>query len=128
MPKTPEKPPFSIVSGETVGITPPRKLGPHGLGLWNAVQAEYQVTDRGGIELLAQVCAAEDRVEALREQIDADGEVVRTRSGPRAHPALRDEIALRAFIVRTIEKLGLNVETLKPGPGHPLRGGLGWKP
>jgi len=92
------------------------------------VQAEYQVTDRGGIELLAQVCAAEDRVEALREQIDADGEVVRTRNGPRAHPALRDEIALRAFIVRTIEKLGLNVETLKPGPGHPLRGGLGWKP
>jgi hypothetical protein len=81
----------------------PRKLGPHGLDLWNAMQAEYQVTDRGGIELLAQVCAAEDRIEALREQTDADGEVVHTRSGPRAHPALRDEIALRAFIVRTIE-------------------------
>ena len=80
---------------------------------------EYRITDRGGIELLAQTCAAVDRVETLREAIDRDGEVVHTRTGPKAHPALRDELAGRAFIVRTLERLGLNVETVKQ-PGRPV--------
>jgi hypothetical protein len=44
----------------------------------------------------------------------ADGEVIHTRNGPEAHPALRDELQGRAFIVRTLERLGLNVETIKP--------------
>ena len=41
--------------------------------------------------------------EALRAAIDRDGEVVQTRTGPRAHPGLRDELSNRAFIVRTLE-------------------------
>jgi hypothetical protein len=49
--------------------------------------------------------------------------VVQTGSGPKAHPALRDELAGRAFIVRTLERLGLNVETIKP-MGRPSKG---WK-
>jgi P27 family predicted phage terminase small subunit len=123
MAKTPEKPPLSLVSTETTGILPPRPLGPHGTALWDAVQREYAITDRGGVEVLAQLCSAQDRVERLREQIDADGEVVRTRAGiPRAHPALRDETALRAFIVRTIERLGLNIEAVKPPGRPPTRG------
>ena len=40
---------------------------------------------------------------ALRAAIDRDGEVVQTRTGPRAHPGLRDELSNRAFIVRTLE-------------------------
>jgi P27 family predicted phage terminase small subunit len=121
MAKTPGKPPFSIVSDETTGISPPRPLGPHGKALWDRVQREYQITDTGGIEILAQICAAEDRVEALHEQIDADGAIIRTRNGFKANPLLRDETALRAFIVRTIERLGLNVEAVK-SPGRPPKG------
>jgi hypothetical protein len=68
--------------------------------------AEYAISDRGGIELLAQACATVDRVETLREAIDRDGEVVVVRGVPKAHPALRDELAGRAFIVRTLERLG----------------------
>jgi hypothetical protein len=75
---------------------------------------EYRIEDRGGIELLWQVCAAQDRVENLKAAIDHDGETVHTRAGPRAHPALRDELHLRAFIVRTLERLGLNAEIVKP--------------
>ena len=78
------------------------------------MQTAYRIDDIGGIELLAQACAAADRVEALAERINADGEVVHTRAGPKAHPALRDELAGRAFVVRTLERLGLNVETIKP--------------
>jgi len=90
------------------------------------VQREYAISDVGGVEILAQICAAEDRVEALREQINTDGAIIRTRNGLKANPLLRDETALRAFIVRTIERLGLNIEAVKP-PGRPPGGGLGWK-
>ena len=34
MPKTPDKPPLSLVAGETAVISPPRPLGPHGASLW----------------------------------------------------------------------------------------------
>src|SRR6516165_8399616 len=124
MARNPGKPPITIVDPAS-GISPPRKLGQHGLSLWNAVQSAYRIDDVGGIELLAQVCAAQDRVEALAEAINRDGETLHTRNGPKAHPALRDELACRAFIVRTLERLGLNVETIKP-MGR-LSYGFGWK-
>jgi hypothetical protein len=114
MAKPADRPPFSLIDPASTGISPPRKLGHHGLSLWNSIQSAYRIDDVGGIELLTQVCAAADRVEALAERISADGEVVHTRAGPKAHPALRDELAGRAFIVRTLERLGLNVETIKP--------------
>jgi hypothetical protein len=107
-------PPLTLVGPTSIAISPPRKLGERGLSLWNAVQSEYRIDDAGGIELLAQACAASDRVEALAERINADGEVVQTRSGPKAHPALRDELAGRAFICRTLERLGVTLETVKP--------------
>jgi hypothetical protein len=96
------------------------------MALWNSVMAEYGISDRGGIELLAQACGALDRVESLREAINRDGEVVVVRGVPRAHPALRDELAGRAFVVRTLERLGLNVEAVKT-PGRPARP-FGWTP
>ncbi len=119
------KPSISVVSAEHPATTPPRPLGVHGTSLCNAVMREYGITDRGGIELLAQVGGAVDRIEALREAIDRDGEVVIVRGVPRAHPGLRDELAARAFVVRTLERLGLNVEAVKAGPGRPPRA-YGW--
>jgi hypothetical protein len=87
---------------------------------------EYAITDRGGLELLAQACAALDRAESLAEAIAEDGPVIRSRSGPRSHPACKDELACRAFTVRTLERLGLNVEAVKT-PGRPPRT-FGWTP
>jgi P27 family predicted phage terminase small subunit len=127
VPKTPGKPPLSIVSGETAAVSPPRPLGSHGRALWDRVQREYQIADTGGVEILAQICAAQDRVEALCAQINEDGAIIRTRNGLKANPLLRDETALRAFIVRTIERLGLNIEAVKSS-GRPPGGGLGWTP
>jgi len=125
MAKSPEKPPFSIVSGDTAGPSPPRPLGPHGRQLWHRVQSEYRITDCGGVELLSQACAAEDTAESLAEAIARDGHVIHSRTGvPRTHPAVKDE---RAFVVRTLERLGLNVEAVK-SPGRPPGGGLGWSP
>jgi hypothetical protein len=88
--------------------------------------SEYHIEDAGGRELLAQACAAVDRIEALAERITADGEVIDTPSGPKPHPCLRDELALRSFVCRTLERLGfLNVEAIKPmgrPPGLGRRG------
>jgi hypothetical protein len=121
MGKSAEKPPLTLVGPTSIEISPPRELGRHGMALWRSVQHAYRIDDAGGTELLAQACAASDRVEALAERISADGEVVNTRAGPKAHPALRDELAGRAFIVRTLERLGLNVEAIKP-LGRPSKG------
>jgi hypothetical protein len=112
------KPSLTLVAHLT-GNPPPRPLGQVGMALWTAVTAEYHIEDIAGVELLMQACLASDRVGALAEQIDEDGAIVRTRTGPRAHPGLKDEVALRAFIVRTIEKLGLNFEAVRPAGGRP---------
>jgi hypothetical protein len=106
---------------------PPRKLGAAGHDLWRTVQAQYGITDIGGTETLMQICLAVDRLEALASRITRDGEVVETSRGPRAHPALRDELQTRAFVVRSLQRLGLGVEPLKQigRPNHGL--GIAWE-
>lgn len=37
----------------------------------------------------------------------------------KAHPAIREELACRGFVVRTLQKLGLNCEPVRSGPGRP---------
>jgi len=89
--------------------------------------ADYDIADCGGRELLYQAAAACDRLADLTRGIDADGVTVRIRGGViRAHPALRDELACRAFIVKTLRALGLDVEPIK-GEGR-RGGGIGWAP
>ena len=90
-------------------ITPPRPLGEHGMRLWQGTLREYDIAGR---EMLAQACAALDRAEELREQIDLDGAVTRYKCGVRDHPALKHELASRAFVVRTLARLGLDVEPI----------------
>jgi hypothetical protein len=88
---------------------------------------EYAIEDSGGVEMLTQACQALDRAEALREEIDRDGEVIRTRGTVRDHPALKHELANRAFVVRTLAKLGLNFEPVLASSGRPGLN-IGWKP
>jgi hypothetical protein len=92
---------------------PPRKLGAPGLSLWDGVQSEFKVDDVAGRELLMQACEAADRVARFAEKINADGEIIETENGPKAHPALKDELANRAFICRTLRQLGLNLEPIR---------------
>src|SRR6516162_3556923 len=98
---------------------PPRKLGDHGLSLWQSVQSEYLISDAAGVELLMQACEAADRVARLAERIDKDGEVIETENGPKAHPALREQLSHRSFIVRTLRALGLNLEPVRATAGRP---------
>jgi len=75
---------------------------------------EYQITDADGLELLTLACQHLDRAEALRQQIDDDGEIVCTKQGPREQPGLCNGLRARAFVVRTRQRLGLDVEAGGP--------------
>jgi hypothetical protein len=122
-----KKPPLSVVSNLSATAThPPPSLAEVGRSLWNRVMTEYRIQDCGGLEMLFQACAAADRAAALAALIDRDGEVIRTKAGPRAHPALKDELACRAFVVRTLRNLGLDVEPIRTigRPGS----AIGWVP
>jgi hypothetical protein len=99
--------------------TPPGKLGATGASLWKDITSAYEFGDRASYEALYQACAAADRAETCRKQIDADGEVIRGKTGLRDHPLLKHEIAARAFVVRTLGRLGLDLEPVRSGPGRP---------
>jgi hypothetical protein len=122
-----KKPPLTLVGSEPTAIPPPRKLSKAGTHLWNGIQREYRITDYGGVELLMQACLTADRVQGLSDQIDQEGLTVRGKSGLRSHPLLKEELAARAFIVRTLTRLGVTDDDIKP-IGRPLRGGIGWSP
>jgi hypothetical protein len=114
------RPPLSIVPPlPATGAEPPVNLGPAGCKLWRSILADYDITDAGGLLLLEQAAFAADRAERLREQIDADGEIIHGRTGPKEHPGLKAEIAARSLLARMLVKLGLHVEPLRPGPGRP---------
>jgi hypothetical protein len=123
MAKTTSKPALTPVS---TGVAPPRRLGADGTDLWVRVMSEYLITDSGGLEILSQICTALDRAEQLAVAIAEDGAVIRTENGLRSHPAIKDELALRAFIARTLERLGLNIQTVRPVGRPPTS--KGWSP
>jgi hypothetical protein len=119
MKKSSHPPHLTVVEPGVTGPQPSRPLGAHGQALWRRVLAEYDVSDAAGVEMLTQCCQAVDLAEALSARIAEDGEIVRTPTGIKSHPAIKDGLTARAFVVRTLQKLGLNFEPLRTAPGRP---------
>ena len=94
--------------------------------MWDRVMAQYRIEDAGGIEMLTIACQAIDRSESCREEIDRVGHMIKTSTGMRSHPLIRDELQCRALAMRMIDKLGINHEALK-SVGRPP-GSIGWTP
>jgi hypothetical protein len=120
MQKTERSPRLTIVDPPLSPPRPSRPLGEHGEQLWRQTIREYRIEDVAGVEMLTQACQALDRAEGLAARIAEDGEIVRGASGIKVHPAIREELAARSFVVRTLQKLGLNFEPLRAGPGRPV--------
>jgi hypothetical protein len=108
-----------------VANAPPRKLGRYGTELWQRVTVEFVIEDASGIELLTLACQALDRAESCSEQISETGELIKVKNGFRENPLCKVELANRAFITRTLARLGLEHEPQKAigRPPSPL----GWK-
>jgi hypothetical protein len=117
MEKTPDHPPLTLVGSAVTVLEPPRCLKGPGRSLWDRVQREFRVNDAGGIELLCLAGEALDRAESLARAIERDGEIIRTKTGLKAHPGVREELANRSFVARTLQRLGITLE--------PLRGSMG---
>jgi len=113
-----DKPPLSVINLPSTIPKPPVSLGPPGATLWRSIMSEYDIPDAGGQALLEQAAFAYDRAERLRVEIDRDGEIVRGRAGMREHPGLRAELAARSFVVRTLQRLGINLEAVRPASGQ----------
>ncbi|TPM11524.1 hypothetical protein FJ960_01920 [Mesorhizobium sp. B2-3-11] len=112
-----------VANNPSTTQAPPRPLGEHGIALWQSVLGQYGIEDAAGVEFLTTACQALDRAEALKAQIDADGAVIRTKAGLKDHPGLKHEIAARSLCIRTLARLGLDLEPLRSGPGRPTGGG-----
>jgi hypothetical protein len=125
MAKKPE-PPLKLVTATDAWAEPPRNLDNHGRSLWDRIMREYDIRDAGGLELLLLACEGIDRIWALRQEIARDGAVIRLRNGAiKEHPALKAEIAVMSFVTRTLARLGLDVEPVRPSVGRPS--GTGWR-
>jgi hypothetical protein len=122
-----DQPSLSVVNlRPPSGSQPPATLGPAGIRLWDAILTDYEISDAGGLALLEQAAAAYDRAERLRIEIDRDGEIIRGRGGiMREHPGLKIELGSRSFVCRTLQRLGINLETVRMGPGRPS--GPAWR-
>jgi hypothetical protein len=119
------QPPLTIIGPSTRPPEPPRPLGVAGQALWNRVQGEFRVEDVGSVELLAQACAAADRVEELAAKIRIDGVTIETQMGTKEHPNVKSELAGRAFICRVLQRLGITSEPLHKPRGW--RGSRGYE-
>jgi hypothetical protein len=121
----PAKPDLSVIDLPSTASAPPANLGDAGIRFWESITAEYDISDAGGRALLEQCAFGYDRAERLRAQIDRDGEIIHGPNGPREHPGLKAELGARAFVARTLTKLGVNFEPVRMGPGRPS--GPGWR-
>ena len=86
------------------------------------IQAEYGITDTGGLVILRSACESFDRCQAAKALLDKDGPVFVDRYGqPRVHPAAAVERDNRAAMLSAIKALNLDVVTPRDGPGRPGR-------
>jgi hypothetical protein len=117
-----KKPPTLTVidpSSKLDPLAPPPGLGEAGRKLWHDIHSDFVVTDAGGLAMLHQICAAADRVAEYALTIARDGPTIRTKGGLKDHPLLRHELAAQSFIVRSLHRLGLDIEPARHVIGRP---------
>jgi hypothetical protein len=107
MSKNPHSPNLTLMEPDGTGKQPRATLGPHGRKLWQKMSASVSSRDEAAKEALRQVCIATDRLAMIEKAIAHDGPTVTGRYGQLCeHPLLRLELSLRAFITRSLARLG----------------------
>jgi hypothetical protein len=64
--------------------------------------------------LLLQACALADRIGGLAAEIERTGLMIPTKEGSRSNPLLKEEVAARSLLIRTLQKLGITDESIRP--------------
>ncbi len=116
----PRKPTLTVVNSATAsGPPPPASLGESGRRLWQQLHSDYVIEDASGLEMLTQICAAADTVSLCEAEIAQDGPTIRTKAGLKDHPLLKHQLAARSFIVRSLHRLGFDIEPPRASVGRP---------
>lgn len=116
---TKKTPALHVVDAST-SLPPPPNLGEAGSKLWESINSEYSIDDSGGREMLLQICMACDTAAACAAEIAQDGRLIRTKGGGmRDHPLLKHELAARSFVLRSLHRLGLDIEPTRQQIGRP---------
>jgi hypothetical protein len=91
---------------------PPRRLGQHGMALYRSICRDYSIDDAFAIEVPCLAAQALDRAEECRAVIDEEGvaAINKDTGAIRENPLCKIELALRAFVAKQLERLGLNSE------------------
>jgi hypothetical protein len=115
-----KKPRLTLVdSTRPTRTATPSTLGKAGAKLWQSIMTEYRIDDAGGREMLLQICTAADRADEFAAEIARDGPMIKTKHVFKEHPLLKHELAARSFVVRSLHRLGLDIEPTRDGPGRP---------
>jgi hypothetical protein len=99
---------------EPEGLPPPAGLDETGRELWRQITGTFEWDDPVPYRVLHEACLALQRAERCRRLIDEQGEMIRTKTGMKAHPLLRDEAAARALGCRLLARLGTDLEPVRP--------------
>ena len=97
---------------------PPATLGKAGVKLWRLIMSQYDIRDAGGLAILEGVCLSRDRSTEFAAIIAREGAMPRGK----VHPLIKHEREERALECRLLQRLGLDVEAVRPSAGRP---GLG---
>lgn len=90
----------------TTDTETPSGLKWSGRRLWEATVTDYELSEHES-GLLLQACRTTDALDALQARLDADGPMVESPQGLKAHPALPELRQQRAALARLLAALGL---------------------
>jgi hypothetical protein len=111
---------LAIVAGPLANTAePPATLGKAGTRLWGLIMSQYDIRDAGGLVILEGVCLSRDRSTEFAAIIAREGAMPRGK----VHPLIKHEREERALECRLLQRLGLDVEAIRPSAGRP---GLGF--
>ena len=86
------------------------KISNKGKKLKKSILSEFDISDRGGLEILDRAIESFCRMRAAEELIDREGLTVLNRFGEKKeHPALNTERKARAQFLLAIKQLNLDV-------------------
>jgi phage terminase small subunit len=104
----------------TRAIKQPKGLSRDADKWWRELREEYDITDPGGLLLLATAMQAFDRMNAAKTILDRDGMTMADRFGqPKPHTATVVERDCRSGMLAALSKLNLDIEPMRDRPGRP---------
>ncbi|MEX5269060.1 terminase [Kocuria sabuli] len=84
----------------------PRGLGGQGKALWGCIVKDYDLSESEAV-ILEEAARCRDRIAQLRVVVDAEGVVVSSPQGVKAHPALVEERNQRKLVGQLLASLRL---------------------